>query len=240
MSSFGRTTMLSVEGLAVNYRKVQALSQVDIHVSNGELVAVVGPNGAGKSTLLRAISRLVPARRGAIRLDGEDISRKASIDLVRWGLLHVPERRQLFDELTVLDNLMIGGDVKSSMAPLEQIYDLFPVLRERRHQIAGSLSGGEQQMLAIGRALMAQPRLLLLDEPSLGLSPKMVTLMLQAIVRLRRNGMTILLVEQNAMQALRIADRAYVINGGRVVLQGAGATLSTSSEIIGAYLGGGP
>jgi branched-chain amino acid transport system ATP-binding protein len=232
--------MLSVEGLAVNYRKVQALSQVDIHVSNGELVAVVGPNGAGKSTLLRAISRLVPARRGAIRLDGEDISRKASIDLVRWGLLHVPERRQLFDELTVLDNLMIGGDVKSSMAPLEQIYDLFPVLRERRHQIAGSLSGGEQQMLAIGRALMAQPRLLLLDEPSLGLSPKMVTLMLQAIVRLRRNGMTILLVEQNAMQALRIADRAYVINGGRVVLQGAGATLSTSSEIIGAYLGGGP
>ncbi len=229
--------VLAVDGIFVAYRKVEALRGVSLRVDAGEIVTVVGANGAGKSTLLRAISRLVPVKRGRITLQGEDVTQADCVSLVRRGVLHVPERRELFAGLTVFDNLRIGGDVAGSMEQLPEVYRLFPVLEARAQQPSGNLSGGEQQMLAIGRALMARPRILLLDEPSLGLAPKLVSLMFETVKILRDAGVTVLLVEQNAVQALRTADRGYVMSNGRVVLEGRGADLSADPDIVGAYLG---
>jgi branched-chain amino acid transport system ATP-binding protein len=232
--------MLSVEGARSAYGRVQALFGVDLEVGAGELVALIGANGAGKTTLLRAISGVQPLAGGRVRLDGRDLAGVPAAARVRLGIAQVPEGRQVWGPLTVEDNLSLGGYTRApaeNRATLARVHDLFPRLRERRRQAAGTLSGGEQQMLAIGRALMARPRLLLLDEPSMGLAPRLVAQILDAVARLREDGVTILLVEQNANAALRIADRAYVLEGGQVALAGTAAELAADPRVREAYLG---
>ncbi len=233
--------MLSVEGLDVFYGGVQALRGVSLSVGAGELVAVIGANGAGKTTLLRAISGVVQLRRGRIELDGRSLRGLAPHQITRLGVAHAPEGRQIFPRLTVLDNLRLGAYARGDgqvREDLDRVFSYFPVLAARRRQVAGTLSGGEQQMLAIGRALMSRPRLLLLDEPSLGLAPLLVRTIFTVIERIRADGRAILLVEQNARMALSIADRAYVMETGRVVLTGSAAELAASPEVKVAYLGG--
>ena len=235
-----------MSGLSARYGPVHALRDVSLDVRAGELVALIGANGAGKSTLLRAIAGLVAPAAGRVTLDGRDVTGQAPEAMIRAGVALVPERRRVFAPLTVLDNLELGGyalprgrDFRSRLeAGVEEAYRLFPVLRRRRDQLAGTLSGGEQQMLAIGRALMTRPRLLLCDEPSLGLAPLVVAEIMRLLSSLREAGTTILLVEQNARMALRSADRAYVLEVGSVVLSGAAADLLEDDQLKAAYLGG--
>ena len=233
--------MLTVEELHVYYGNVHALKGVSLVVNEGELVTVIGSNGAGKTTLLRAISGLLRPRSGRIIYEGQAIEGLISHRIVALGISHCPEGRHLFAPLTVLENLKMGAFQERPSRRydqnLEWIFGLFPVLKERSGQPAGTLSGGEQQMLAIGRALMSEPRLLVLDEPSLGLAPILVSRIFDVLVELRRQGRTILLVEQNARMALSIANRGYVLETGQVALQGPAEELETNEAVIGAYLG---
>jgi len=231
--------LLRIEELEVGYGAIAALRGVTLEVRAGEIVTLIGSNGAGKSTLLRSVSGLVRPRRGRILLDGEDIGSARPDQIVRLGVCHVPEGRRIFANLSVLENLQMGGYVRrgSSAETLEQVLSLFPRLRERLKQAGGTLSGGEQQMLAIGRALMAQPRLLLLDEPSLGLAPRLVQQIFEIIQTIHAAGTTVVLVEQNAHQALRIASRAYVLETGSLVLEGSAAELAADPRVRRAYLG---
>ena len=233
--------LLEVTDLEVAYGDVRALWGVSIHVDAGSVVAIVGANGAGKTTLLKAISGLVPAKRGEIRLSGVSLLGHAPEDIARMGIAHVPEGRGLFRQMTVLENLELGAfqpKARSNMKrALEKAYDLFPRLKERTGQKAGSLSGGEQQMLAIARATMSEPSLLILDEPSIGLSPLVVQQMFQLIEALHKQGVTILLVEQNIHQALKIADYAFVLKTGELAMQGTGAELIADPEVQKAYMG---
>ena len=232
--------MLEVRGLCSHYGRIQALHGVDLEIAAGEMVALVGANGAGKTTLLRAISGVQAATSGDIRLDGDSIVGASPGRRVRMGIAQVPEGRQMFGPMSVEDNLMLGGYTRhrrQAAADIEGIYAMFSMLKERRHQAAGTLSGGQQQMLSIGRALMARPRLLLLDEPSMGLAPNLVEEIFATVQGLKEAGTTIFLVEQNAYAALSIADRGYVLETGRVVLSAAGSALLADEKVKAAYLG---
>jgi branched-chain amino acid transport system ATP-binding protein len=232
--------MLEVRALESRYGRIPALKGIGLQVREGELVALVGANGAGKTTLLRVISGILPASAGSVHFGGEDITRHAPDRRVRLGIVQVPEGRQVFGPLSVEDNLLLGGYTRSreeSELGLKQVYDMFPALAERRRQPAGTLSGGQQQMLAMSRALMARPRLLLLDEPSMGLAPRLVAEVFATVRALKESGTTIFLVDQNARAALAIADRAYVIETGQVTLAGSGAELLASEAVQAAYLG---
>ncbi|MCW3008244.1 MAG: transporter related [Solirubrobacterales bacterium] len=233
--------LLEIDDLVVRYGPIVAVREVSVNVDRGEIVALLGANGAGKSTILNAVAGLVPAAAGRLVFEGEEIQRLPAEKIVRRGLALVPEGRRVFPKLSVIDNLRLGGvaqrDRSSLDAVRQQVLDLFPVLRERSGQAAGTLSGGQQQMLAIGRALMSSPSLLLLDEPSLGLAPIIVDEIFQLIVGLREQGTTIVLVEQNVHRALEISDRAYVIANGVVDREGPSAQLRASAEIERAYLG---
>ena len=232
--------LLEIASLSAGYGEVPVLSGVAMVIRPGEIVTMVGSNGAGKTTLLRAISRVIGAR-GTLRFDGRDLTALTPEQVFGLGLVQVPEGRQLFDRMTVEDNLRMGTYRRRDDARIQQsferVYQLFPVLAERRQQIAGSLSGGEQQMCAIARALMSDPKLLLLDEPSLGLAPIVVDQMFEAVRQLHREGMTLLLVEQNLVAALEIATRGYVVETGRVRLEGEAAALRSDPGIRAAYLG---
>jgi branched-chain amino acid transport system ATP-binding protein len=231
--------MLDVRNLEARYGRIPALKGIDLKIEAGEVVALVGANGAGKSTLLRVLSGLQKST-GQVAFDGEDISTRPPHERVALGIVHAPEGRQVFGPLSVEDNLRLGAYRRGraqSAASLERVYAMFPVLAERREQPAGSLSGGQQQMLAIGRALMAQPRLLLLDEPSMGLAPRLVAEIFACVRRLRAADTALLLVEQNARAALAIADRGYVLETGRIVLAGTGAGLLADEAVRAAYLG---
>ena len=233
--------LLAVENLTIRYGRVQALEQVSLEVHAGEVVTLIGANGAGKSTTLRSISRIIPIHRGRIAFDARDISGARPSDVVRMGIAQVPEGRRMLARQSVVDNLLLGAYTRSDgaeiQADLERQFARFPRLGERRRQMAGTLSGGEQQMLAIGRALMSRPRLLLLDEPSLGLAPLIVRAIFQIIRDLHAAGVTILLVEQNASLALQIADRAYVLEAGRLTISGPAAALLSDERVQRAYLG---
>ena len=232
--------MLEVQALESRYGRIPALKGIDLAVRAGELVALVGGNGAGKTTLLRALSGVQPVSAGRVRFDGADITTAAPERRVRLGIAQVPEGRQVFAPLAVEDNLRLGGYTRSaaeSAQMLERVYAMFPVLRERRQAAAGTLSGGQQQMLAIGRALMARPRLLLLDEPSMGLAPRLVEEIFERVQDLRAADTAIFLVDQNARAALKIADRGYVLETGRIVLSGSGAELLANERVQAAYLG---
>ncbi|WP_221798180.1 ABC transporter ATP-binding protein [Oceanobacter mangrovi] len=234
--------LLEVKDLRVAYGKVEAVTGIDLTLREGQLVTVIGPNGAGKTTLLSAIMGLLPSK-GEIHFDGEDYVSPEIETLVGRGLGLVPEKRELFNTMTVADNLLLGafqryrrGD-DSYEQTLSEVYSLFPRLWERRQQQAGTLSGGERQMLAIGRAMMGKPRLLMLDEPSLGLAPLITREIFRIFADLRRQGVSILLVEQNARAALKVADYAYVLEGGQIAMQGPAAELANDSRVIEAYLG---
>jgi branched-chain amino acid transport system ATP-binding protein len=229
--------MLEVRGLGSRYGRIPALLGVDLHVETGELVALVGANGAGKTTLLRTISGVQPASGGTLRFEGADIVRATPRDRVRRGIVQVPEGRQVFAPLSVEDNLRLGAFARGSASTLDRVWAMFPVLRDKRAQPAGMLSGGQQQMLAIGRALMADPKLLLLDEPSMGLAPRLVTEIYGHVAALKAQGTTVLLVDQNARAALAVADRGYVMETGRIVLHGAAADLLRDPQVRQAYLG---
>ena len=235
-------TLLELRGLSVFYGPVEAVHQVQLNVQAGEIVTVIGPNGAGKTTLLSAAMGLLPSK-GEIRLDGERIAKPSVEGMVSRGLGLVPEKRELFGEMSVEDNLLLGGfslwrkGQRDQNARMEEVFAIFPRLKERRVQMASTLSGGERQMLAIGRALMAKPRLLMLDEPSLGLAPLIVKEVLQVVASLRNHGVSVLLVEQNARAALKVADRAYVLEMGSVALSGKASDLLGDKRIIETYLG---
>jgi branched-chain amino acid transport system ATP-binding protein len=234
--------LLEIEALDVRYGHIQALKGASLHVGAGEIVALLGANGAGKTTLMRTISGLLRAHAGDIRLHGKSIARTAADAIVRAGVSQAPEGRRVFPTLSVAENLLLGGYTRAGGEAREtqqQVYAMFPRLKERAAQLAGTLSGGEQQMLAIGRALMARPQLLLLDEPSLGLAPIIVRDIFRALRRIREQGVTVLLVEQNARMALKLADRGYVLENGRVVLEGPATELLASPEVQASYLGGG-
>ncbi|BAD40603.1 ABC transporter ATP-binding protein [Symbiobacterium thermophilum] len=234
--------MLEVRDLRVAYGNIEALHGISLTVAEGEIVTLIGANGAGKSTTLRAVSGLVRARSGQILFEGHDITRIPAHRIVALGIGHVPEGRKIFTDMTVQENLELGAyiaDPRRFREDLEAVFERFPRLRERRRQSAATLSGGEQQMLALGRALMLRPRLLLLDEPSMGLSPRLVEEIFAIIVALNRAGTTVLLVEQNAAMALSIAHRAYVLETGRVVLEGPAKELRNHPAVKEAYLGGG-
>jgi branched-chain amino acid transport system ATP-binding protein len=232
--------MLTLEKVCAGYGRMQILHDIDLRLGEGEIVALVGANGAGKTTTLRTICGQLRPASGTITFDGAPTLGRRPDQLVRDGLVHVPEDRALFGTLTVEENLRMGAWTRTreqAETSLAEVYGLFPVLAERRTQIAQTFSGGQQQMLAIARALMAGPRLLMLDEPSTGLSPKLTWTMLEAVRRIRDAGVAVLLVEQNAKQALAIADRAYVLESGSAVLEGTGSELSGSAEVRKAYLG---
>lgn len=233
--------LLEVDGIDTFYGRVQALRQVSLSVEEGEIVTLIGSNGAGKTTTLRTISALTPPARGRVRLRGEDITRLGAEQVVARGIGHAPEGRRIFSRLTVRDNLELGAyirkDASGVRSDLERIFALFPRLQERIDQTAGTLSGGEQQMLAIGRALMSRPRVLLLDEPSLGLAPILVETIFQIIQDINQAGTTILLIEQNALKALGIARRGYVLESGRIVKEGTAQELRDSPDVQRAYLG---
>lgn len=232
--------MLEVNALSSAYGRIPALIRIDVTVGEGELVALVGANGAGKTTLLRAISGVQPVSGGTVRFCGEDITRASTGHRVRLGIVQVPEGRQVFGPLSVEDNLRLGAYTRpraEAVQGLERVYAMFPLLAGKRRSSAGTLSGGQQQMLAIGRALMARPRLLLLDEPSMGLAPKLVDEIFACVAALKSAGTTVFLVDQNARAALRIADRAYVLETGRIVMSGSGAELLVNAQVNEAYLG---
>jgi len=238
--------MLNISGLDVAYGHVQVLHGMDITVNEGEIVTIIGANGAGKSTLLRAISGIIKPSSGKIDFEGNQIERMTTEKIVSLGISHVPEGRQLFGPLSVMENLQLGAYLrfkkmkkqkKDIAEDLEFVFSIFPVLKERASQAAGTLSGGEQQMLAIGRALMSKPKLLLLDEPSMGLAPLIIQSIFAVIEELRKKGLTLLLVEQDAFVALSIADRGYVLQNGRVMLHDTGSNLLSNEEVKAIYFG---
>ncbi|BAZ29657.1 ABC transporter-related protein [Cylindrospermum sp. NIES-4074] len=233
--------ILELQDLDVNYGGIQALKQVNLTIQKGEVVTLLGANGAGKSTTLRAISKIVNPQSGAILYNGRNITRRQAHEVVEMGIAHSPEGRRVLAKQTVLDNLLLGAYIRSNQAEIkadiQQQFELFPRLAQRRHQLAGTLSGGEQQMLAIARALMSKPKLLLLDEPSLGLAPAIVLEIFSIIENLRGSGVTILLVEQNANLALQIADRGYVLEAGSITLTGIASDLIHDERVKKAYLG---
>jgi branched-chain amino acid transport system ATP-binding protein len=229
--------MLEVKGLGSRYGRVPALEGIDLHVEAGETVAIVGANGAGKTTLLKTLSGVQGASAGTLQFMGANIGRESARQRVRRGIVQVPEGRQVFGALSVEDNLLLGAFARGSAANIEQVFAMFPVLRDKRAESAGTLSGGQQQMLAIGRALMADPRLLLLDEPSMGLAPRLVAEIFGHIAVLKARGTTILLVDQNARAALAVADRGYVMETGHIVGAGAAADLLRNPQVQQAYLG---
>ena len=235
-------SMLKVDDLNVYYGSIHALKGVTLHVDEGEIVTLIGANGAGKSTLLKTISGLLKPKEGTIEYLNNSIAGKQAQAIVKAGISHVPEGRRVFAEMSVEENIELGAFLRKDKAGIQQdfqkVYEIFPRLHERRKQLAGTLSGGEQQMLAMGRAILAKPKLLLLDEPSMGLAPLMVKTIFQVVKDINQEGTTILLVEQNANMALSIADRAYVIETGRVILSGTAEELRSSEEIKNAYLGG--
>jgi branched-chain amino acid transport system ATP-binding protein len=234
--------MLEVKNINVFYDQIHAIKNISFHIEEGELIALLGANGAGKTTTIRAVSGLIKPRTGSITYNGEDITRLPAHLSIHKGIAQSPEGRQIFTRLSVYENLLMGAYIRKRNENLhdemEYIYSLFPVLKERRKLPAGALSGGEQQMLAIGRALMSKPKLLLLDEPSLGLAPLLVRKIFEVIQTLKENKITVLLVEQNVYQALEIADRAYVLESGVMKLQGTANQLLNDSEIQKVYLGG--
>jgi branched-chain amino acid transport system ATP-binding protein len=233
--------MLEIRKLNFAYADLQVLWDIDLDVRQGEIVSVVGPNGAGKSTMLRNVSRLLRPSAGSISFQGIELSTLPSHKIVELGVIHVPEARRIFPEMTVLENLQMGSFVRQTRADrpknLERVFALFPRLAERRQQLGGTMSGGEQQMLAIARGLMGNPRLMLFDEPSLGMSPLLVKNVFEILKAINAEGTTILLLEQNVYQSLRIADRGYVIENGRVVLSGTGAELLENAHVKRAFLG---
>ena len=233
-------TILKVDDIHVYYGAIHAIKGVSFEVGQGEIVALIGANGAGKSTILKTVSGLMHPRSGKIEFMNQDISHTDAYKLLRHGLAHVPEGRRIFLQMSVQENLEMGAYINKevSKADLDMVFDLFPRLKERRKQIAGTLSGGEQQMLAMSRALMSHPQLLMLDEPSMGLAPILVDQIFDIIKQLHQAGTTILLVEQNARKALAVADRAYVLETGSVTLSGIGAELGSSDAVRKAYLGG--
>ena len=232
--------MLKVENIDVYYGAIHAVKNVSFEVGDGEIVALIGANGAGKSTILKTVSGLMHPRTGTITFCDQNITHTEAYKLLRTGLAHVPEGRRIFLEMSVQENLEMGAYINKSVSPedLEMVFNYFPRLKERRKQVAGTLSGGEQQMLAMSRALMSHPKLMMLDEPSMGLAPIIVDQVFGIIKELHKSGTTILLVEQNARKALQIADRAYVLETGSVTLAGTGAELAKSDEVRKAYLGG--
>lgn len=234
--------MLKVTDLKVKYGMIEAIKGISFEVRDGEIVTMIGANGAGKTTTMHAISGLVKAAEGSIMLDDTELTKTPANKIVGMGLAQVPEGRRVFAEQTVEENLILGAylrrDKDKIAQDMEEVYQLFPRLKERRTQLAGTLSGGEQQMLAMGRALMAKPSILLLDEPSMGLSPLLVTEIFNIIQEINNKGTTILLVEQNAKRALAIADRAYVLETGKITLEGTGEELSNDERVQKAYLGG--
>ena len=234
-------TILKVDNINVYYGAIQAIKGISFEVNEGEIVTLIGANGAGKSTTLQTVSGLLRSRTGSIEFNGENISHVPAHKLVYKGLAQVPEGRRIFLQMSVEENLEMGAFTQKNAgidADLESVYEQFPRLRERKKQIAGTLSGGEQQMLAMGRALMSHPKLLMLDEPSMGLAPILVEQIFDIIRQLHKNGTTILLVEQNAQMALSVADRAYVLETGKITLSGTGKELAESDEVRKAYLGG--
>lgn len=240
MAETNNMHFLEVKGIESFYGKIQALNSVDLHIDRGEIVTLIGSNGAGKSTTLKSISGQVRPKTGTISFDGKNITKNEPHKTALLGIAQVPEGRRIFPRLTVRENLQIGAfsvkDKKVVADRMERVYSYFPRLKERLSQISGTLSGGEQQMLAMGRALMMKPRLLMLDEPSMGLSPNFVEQIFNIIIDMNKEGMTILLVEQNAYQALQIADRGYVIQTGHIVLEGKGTELMNDQMIKEAYL----
>lgn len=233
--------MLAIRDINVFYGAIQALNNVSIDVAQGEIVAIIGSNGAGKSTLLRTISGMIRPRTGTITFKGEEIHETAAHNIVKMGISHSPEGRRIFTNMSVLENLQLGAIIRKDAeiaSDMEAVMKRFPRLRERIKQNAGTLSGGEQQMLAIGRALMSRPQLLLLDEPSLGLAPNLVTEIFRIVTDIKADGTTVLIVEQNANRSLEIADRAYVLETGEIVLSDTGKNLLTNPKVKEAYLGG--
>ncbi len=232
--------MLKVQDLQVYYGAIHAIKGISFEVNEGEIVALIGANGAGKSTILKTVSGLMHPRSGKIEFLGEDIAHRDAYTLVRKGLAHVPEGRRIFLQMSVQENLEMGAYIhrELSQADLDMVFELFPRLKERRKQVAGTLSGGEQQMLAMGRALMSGPKLMMLDEPSMGLAPILVDQIFDIVKMLHKAGKTVLLVEQNANKALKVADRAYVLETGKISLCGTGEELRKSDQVRKAYLGG--
>ncbi|MCH3960566.1 MAG: ABC transporter ATP-binding protein [Solobacterium sp.] len=234
--------MLKIENLKVRYGMIEAIKGISFEINDGEIVALIGANGAGKTTTMHAISGLLKPAEGSITLDGVDLIKTPSSRIISMGLAQVPEGRRVFAQQSVADNLALGAysrkDKEGIQKDLEHVYELFPRLKEREKQLAGTLSGGEQQMLAMGRALMSHPKIMLLDEPSMGLSPLLVKEIFRIIEDINKQGTTVLLVEQNAKMALAIADRAYVLETGKITLEGTGAELAASEQVRKAYLGG--
>jgi len=234
------SAILELERIDVYYGRIQALRAVSLHVDEGEIVTLIGANGAGKTTTLRAISGLTPASGGQVRLRGEGVTHLQAEDIVVKGVGHAPEGRRIFSRMTVMENLALGAYIRrdgATRADLDRVFSLFPRLKERQRQLGGTLSGGEQQMLCIGRALMSRPTVLLLDEPSLGLAPLMVDTIFQVIRDINQEGTTVLLVEQNALKALGVANRGYVLETGRIVKEGTSRALMDSPDVQRAYLG---
>jgi branched-chain amino acid transport system ATP-binding protein len=233
--------MLTINNLYVYYGVIQAIKGISFEVNEGEVIALIGANGAGKTTILHTITGLITARSGSIEFQGQKLTKTPAHKIVKMGIAHVPEGRRIFSQLTVFENLQLGaytrGDKAETEASLEAVYRRFPRLKERRNQVAGTLSGGEQQMLAIGRALMSRPKLILMDEPSMGLSPILVSEIFDIIKSISEGGTTVLLVEQNAKKALTIANRAYVLETGRIVLSGNAQDLVNDESVKKAYLG---
>jgi branched-chain amino acid transport system ATP-binding protein len=234
--------VLRVEGITVCYGKVAAIREASLHVEAGELVTLIGANGAGKSTLLKAISGLLPLAAGAIHFEGRPIGNASARAVLETGIAHCPEGRRVFPQLTVRENLDMGAYLRRDGAAvardLEEVFALFPRLKERRQQVAGTLSGGEQQMLAIARSLMSRPKLMMFDEPSLGLAPTLVERTFEIVAEIRRRGTTVLMVEQNALAALEMCDRSYLLETGRIVRHGTGREMLANEHIRKAYLGG--
>ncbi len=234
-------SMLEIEKLEVYYGAINALKGISFNVEQGEIIALIGANGAGKTTTLHTITGLVPAKRGSVKLNGKDITKIPAHKIVSMGMAHVPEGRRVFAQLTVYENLMLGAYTRKDKVEiaesLERVYERFPRLKERRKQTAGTLSGGEQQMLAMGRALMSKPSIILMDEPSMGLSPLYVSEIFDIITEINKSGTTVLLVEQNAKKALSIANRAYVLETGTIALSGDAKELMNNEQVKKAYLG---
>ncbi|MBQ5824216.1 MAG: ABC transporter ATP-binding protein [Clostridia bacterium] len=233
--------LLEINDLHVNYGMITALKGISFEVNEGEVIALIGANGAGKTTTLHALTGLIPAKSGSIKLAGKELTKTPAHKIVQMGMAHVPEGRRVFQQLSVLDNLKLGAFTRKDKAniakDLQMVYERFPRLAERKNQIAGTLSGGEQQMLAMGRALMSKPKIVVMDEPSMGLSPILVSEIFDIITSIRKDGTTVLLVEQNAKKALSIADRAYVLETGNIVLSGKASDLINDESIKKAYLG---
>jgi len=235
------STILEIENLETHYGKIHALRSISFSVREGQIVTLLGANGAGKSTTLRAISGLIRATSGTISYMGEDITRRPAHDIVKMGLIHVPEGRKIFKGMTIIENLELGSfsldDDAERKRRMDHVFDIFPVLYERKSRDSAFLSGGEQQMLAIGRSMMTNPKLLLMDEPSMGLAPFLVQQIMKIVLRLNKEGVTILLVEQNAKVALKLADHGYVLETGKIVIRGDAKTLQQDESIVKAYLG---